>query len=135
MVFLRDCSDLSGFTADSGENVGGKMLLVLMVVIGIIANPILCRRKSTVLNGCQLTYISRRYFLLHPLWHVGPRYRDDGTQHKALSWVSAALFATGVFISLAGHYMNYSGAEILPIPGTLLWADGFYLRNRVIDSG
>ncbi len=46
------------------------------------------------------------------------------TQHKALSWVSAALFATG-FYYLAGHYMNYSGAEILPIPVSLLWADGF----------
>ncbi len=40
------------------------------------------------------------------------------TQHKALSWVSAALFATVFFqSSLAGHYMNCSGAEILPIPG------------------
>lgn len=39
------------------------------------------------------------------------------TQHKALSWVSAALFATGFLLSLVGHYMNYSGAEILPIPG------------------
>lgn len=39
MVFLRDCSDLSGFTADSGEERRRKMLLVLMVVIGIIANP------------------------------------------------------------------------------------------------
>lgn len=38
------------------------------------------------------------------------------TQHKALSWVCAALFATGFLLSLAGHYMNCSGAEILPIP-------------------
>ncbi len=135
MVFLRDCGDLSGFTADSVKNVGGKMLLVLMVVIGIIATQTQCRRKLTVLNGCQLTYIQWRYFLLHPVWHVGPRYRDVDTQHKALSWVCAALFATGVLLSLAGHYMNCSGAEILPIPVSLLWADGFYLRNHAIDSG
>lgn len=31
--------------------------------------------------------------------------------------------------------MNYSGAETLPIPVSLLWTDGFYLRNRVTDSG
>ena len=38
--FLRDCGDLSGFTQlIQVKNVGGKMLLVLMVVIGITANP------------------------------------------------------------------------------------------------
>ncbi len=110
------------------------MLLVLMVVIGIIANPNTVRRKSTVLNGCQLTYISMAILLLHSVWHVGPRYRDDGHAAKALSWVSAVLFVTGVFIISRGHYMNCSGAEILPIPGIFTGADGFYLRNRAIDS-
>ncbi len=54
------------------------MLLVLMVVIGIIANPNTVPRKLTVLNGCQLTYISMAILFLHSVWHVGPRYRDDG---------------------------------------------------------
>lgn len=40
------------------KNVGGKMLLVLMVVIGIIANPNTVPQKIDGLNGCQLTYIS-----------------------------------------------------------------------------
>ena len=37
------------------KNVGGKMLLVLMA---LSLTQTQCRRKLTVLNGCQLTYIS-----------------------------------------------------------------------------
>jgi surface polysaccharide O-acyltransferase-like enzyme len=55
------------------KNVGGKMLLVLMVVIGIIANlETPCRRKSTVLNGCQLTeYIIIYFYYILPGYMLG----------------------------------------------------------------
>ena len=78
------------------------MLLVLMVVIGIIANPNTVPQKIDGFEWLPINlYINGDTFLLHPLWHVGPRYRMMDTQHKALSWVSAALFATGVFYYLS----------------------------------
>ena len=40
------------------KNVSGKMLLALMVVIGLIANPNTVSRKSTDLNGCRSISIS-----------------------------------------------------------------------------
>lgn len=57
------------------------------------------------------------------------------TQHKALSWVSAALFATGVFIISRGTLYELQWRGNFADTVSLLWADGFYLRNRVIDSG
>ncbi len=54
------------------------------------------------------------------------------TQHKALSWVSAACLRRGFLLSLAGHYMNYSGGKFCRYLVSLLWADGFYLRNALL---
>ncbi len=100
------------------KNVGGKMLLVLMVVIGIIANPNTVPQKIDGFEWLPINlYINGDtfYYILYGM--LGRAIGMMDTQHKALSWVSAALFATGVLLSLVGHYMNYSGAEILPIPG------------------
>lgn len=100
------------------KNVGGKMLLVLMVVIGIIANPNTVPQKIDGFEWLPINlYINGDtfYYILYGM--LGRAIGMMDTQHKALSWVSAALFATGFLLSLAGHYMNYSGAEILPIPG------------------
>lgn len=94
------------------------MLLVLMVVIGIIANPNTVPQKIDGFEWLPINlYINGDtfYYILYGM--LGRAIGMMDTQHKALSWVSAALFATGVLLSLAGHYMNYSGAEILPIPG------------------
>ena len=49
--FSSPLSLSTGITVDSGKNVSGKMLLALMVVIGIIANPNTVSQKSTVLSG------------------------------------------------------------------------------------
>ncbi len=100
------------------KNVGGKMLLVLMVVIGIIANPNTVPQKIDGFEWLPINlYINGDtfYYILYGM--LGRAIGMMDTQHKALSWVSAALFATGFLLSLAGHYMNCSGAEILPIPG------------------
>ncbi len=61
------------------KNVGGKMLLVLMAVIGIIANPNTVPQKIDGFEWLPINlYINGDTFLLHSVWHVGPRYRDDG---------------------------------------------------------
>ncbi len=99
------------------KNVGGKMLLVLMAVIGIIANPNTVPQKIDGFEWLPINlYINGDtfYYILYGM--LGRAIGMMDTQHKALSWVSAALFATGFLLSLAGHYMNCSGAEILPIP-------------------
>ncbi|MCW0144699.1 acyltransferase family protein [Escherichia coli] len=100
------------------KNVGGKMLLVLMVVIGIIANPNTVPQKIDGFEWLPINlYINGDtfYYILYGM--LGRAIGMMDTQHKALSWVSAVLFVTGFLLSLAGHYMNCSGAEILPIPG------------------
>lgn len=40
------------------KNVSGKMLLMLMVIIGIMLTQILCRKKLAALNGCPSICIS-----------------------------------------------------------------------------
>lgn len=119
------------------KNVGGKMLLVLMVVIGIIANPNTVPQKIDGFEWLPINlYINGDtfYYILYGM--LGRAIGMMDTQHKALSWVSAALFATGVFIISRGTLYelqwrgNFAGYLV-----SLLWADGFYLRNRVIDSG
>ncbi len=55
------------------------MLLVLMVVIGIIANPNTVPQKIDGFEWPPINlYINGDTFYYIPLWHVGPRYRDDG---------------------------------------------------------
>lgn len=81
------------------KNVGGKMLLVLMVVIGIIANPNTVPQKIDGFEWLPINlYINGDtfYYILYGM--LGRAIGMMDTQHKALSWVSAALFATGVFI-------------------------------------
>lgn len=47
------------------------------------------------------------------------------TQHKALSWVCAALFATGVFIISRGTLYELQWRGNFADTVSLLWADGF----------
>lgn len=85
------------------KNVGGKMLLVLMVVIGIIANPNTVPQKIDGFEWLPINlYINGDtfYYILYGM--LGRAIGMMDTQHKALSWVSAALFATGVFIISRG---------------------------------
>ena len=85
------------------KNVGGKMLLVLMAVIGIIANPNTVPQKIDGFEWLPINlYINGDtfYYILYGM--LGRAIGMMDTQHKALSWVSAALFATGVFIISRG---------------------------------
>lgn len=85
------------------KNVGGKMLLVLMVVIGIIANPNTVPQKIDGFEWLPINlYINGDtfYYILYGM--LGRAIGMMDTQHKALSWVCAALFATGVFIISRG---------------------------------
>lgn len=85
------------------KNVGGKMLLVLMVVIGIIANPNTVPQKIDGFEWLPINlYINGDtfYYILYGM--LGRAIGMMDTQHKALSWGSAALFATGVFIISRG---------------------------------
>ncbi len=116
------------------KNVGGKMLLVLMAVIGIIANPNTVPQKIDGFEWLPINlYINGDtfYYILYGM--LGRAIGMMDTQHKALSWVSAALFATGVFIISRGTlYELRDDTEICRYLVSLLWADGFYLRNRAI---
>ena len=79
------------------------MLLVLMVVIGIIANPNTVPQKIDGFEWLPINlYINGDtfYYILYGM--LGRAIGMMDTQHKALSWVSAALFATGVFIISRG---------------------------------
>lgn len=100
------------------KNVGGKMLLVLMVVIGIIANPNTVPQKIDGFEWLPINlYINGDtfYYILYGM--LGRAIGMMDTQHKALSWGAPHCLRRGFLLSLAGHYMNCSGAEILPIPG------------------
>ncbi|MCB5484708.1 hypothetical protein LIQ24_23365, partial [Blautia faecis] len=70
-----------------------------MVVIGIIANPNTVPQKIDGFEGLPINlYINGDtfYYILYGM--LGSAIGMMDTQHKALSWVCAALFATGVFI-------------------------------------
>ena len=81
------------------KHVGGKMLLVLMVVIGIIANPNTVPQKIDGFEWLPINlYINGDtfYYILYGM--LGRAIGMMDTQHKPLSWMSAALFIAGVLI-------------------------------------
>ena len=85
------------------KHVGGKMLLVLMVVIGIIANPNTVPQKIDGFEWLPINlYINGNtfYYILYGM--LGRAIGMMDTQHKPLSWMSAALFIAGVFIISRG---------------------------------
>lgn len=87
------------------KNVGGKMLLVLMVVIGIIANPNTVPQKIDGFEWLPINlYINGDtfYYILYGM--LGRAIGMMDTQHKALSWVCAALLRRGFIISRGTLY-------------------------------
>ena len=85
------------------KNISGKMLLVLMVVIGIIANPNTVPQKIDGFEWLPINlYINGDtfYYILYGM--LGRAIGMINTQHKSLSWMSAALFIAGVFIISRG---------------------------------
>ncbi|MFI3381149.1 acyltransferase [Escherichia albertii] len=85
------------------KNVNGKILLVLMVVIGIIANPNTVPQKIGGVEWLPINlYINGDtfYYILYGM--LGRAIGIMDTQRKSLSWVSASLFVAGVFIISRG---------------------------------
>lgn len=81
------------------KNVSGKMLLVLMAVIGIIANPNTVPQKIGGFEWLPVNlYINGDtfYYILYAM--LGRAIGMMDTQKKALTWISAALFIVGVYI-------------------------------------
>lgn len=61
------------------KNISGKMLLALMVVIGVIANPNTVSQKIGGFEWLPSQPVHQwRYFLLHPVRHAGPGDWHDG---------------------------------------------------------
>ncbi|HBM9791863.1 TPA: acyltransferase [Escherichia albertii] len=85
------------------KNVNGKILLVLMAVIGIIANPNTVPQKIGGVEWLPINlYINGDtfYYILYGM--LGRAIGIMDTQRKSLSWVSASLFVAGVFIISRG---------------------------------
>lgn len=85
------------------KNVNGKILLVLMVVIGIIANPNTVPQKIGGVEWLPINlYINGDafYYILYGM--LGRAIGIMDTQRQSLSWVSASLFVAGVFIISRG---------------------------------
>ena len=94
------------------KNISGKMLLALMVVIGVIANPNTVSQKIGGFEWLPINlYISGDtfYYILYGM--LGRAIGMMDTQKRALSWLCAALFITAVFIISRGtlHELRWRG--------------------------
>ena len=112
VVFLRDNRYLSGLTVNSGKNVNGKMLLALMVVIGIVANPNTVSQKIDGFEWLPVNlYITGDtfYYVLYGM--LGRAIGMMETQKRGINWLGAAAFLVGVFIISRGtlHELQWRG--------------------------
>lgn len=85
------------------KSISGKMLLALMVVLGILANPNTVSLKMGGVEWLPINlYISGDtvYYILYGL--LGRAIGMMNTQKRALTWVSAALCVTAVFVISRG---------------------------------
>lgn len=118
------------------KNISGKMLLALMVVIGVIANPNTVSQKIGGFEWLPINlYISGDtfYYILYGM--LGRAIGMMDTQKRALSWLCAALFITAVFIISRGtlHELRWRGNFADTVP--LLRPCGIYLRRLTPDAG
>lgn len=112
VVFLRDNGYLSGFAVNSGKNVSGKMLLALMVIIGIVANPNTVSQKIDGFEWLPVNlYITGDtfYYVLYGM--LGRAIGMMETQKRGMNWLCAAAFLVGVFIISRGtlHELQWRG--------------------------
>lgn len=85
------------------KNISGKMLLILMVIIGIIANPNTVPQKIDGVEWLPINlYINGDtvYYILYGM--LGRAIGMMNTQKRSLTWISAILFVAGVFIISRG---------------------------------
>lgn len=94
------------------KNVSGKMLLVLIVVIGILANPNTVSQKVGGFEWLPINlYINGDtfYYILYGM--LGRAIGMMETQKRALSWLSAGLFVVAVWVISRGtlHELQWRG--------------------------
>lgn len=94
------------------KNVSGKMLLVLMVVIGILANPNTVSQKVGGFEWLPINlYINGDtfYYILYGM--LGRAIGMMETQKHALSWLSAGIFMVAVVVISRGtlHELQWRG--------------------------
>lgn len=94
------------------KNVSGKMLLVLMAVIGIIANPNTVSQKIGGFEWLPINlYINGDtfYYILYGM--LGRAIGMMETQKRALSWLCTGLFVAAVFVISRGtlHELQWRG--------------------------
>lgn len=94
------------------KNVNGKMLLALMVVIGIVANPNTVSQKIDGFEWLPVNlYITGDtfYYVLYGMLGRGIGMME--TQKRGINWLCAAAFLVGVFIISRGtlHELQWRG--------------------------
>ncbi|HBL4691370.1 acyltransferase [Citrobacter sedlakii] len=94
------------------KNVSGKMLLVLMVVTGIVANPNTVPQKIGGVEWLPINlYINGDtfYYILYGM--LGRAIGMMETQKRALSWLSAVVFIVAVGVISRGtlHELQWRG--------------------------
>ncbi len=110
VVFLCDYGDLP-VSPLIRKNVSGKMLLMLMVIIGIIANPNTVPQKSAALNGCPSICISAATRSTTFSTVSGRAIGMMETQKSSLTLICTALFIIAVFVISRGtlHELRWRG--------------------------
>lgn len=94
------------------KNVSGKMLLALMVVIGIVANPNTVSQKIDGFEWLPVNlYINGDtfYYVLYGM--LGRAIGMMDTQKRGLNWLCGALFIAGVAVISRGtlHELQWRG--------------------------
>ncbi|XNM63309.1 acyltransferase [Escherichia coli] len=82
--------------------ISGKMLLALMVVIGIVANPNTVPLHRVGPNGSSQPVHQRRYLLLRAVRATWASAGNDGDREKSLTWICGTLFVVAVSIISRG---------------------------------
>ncbi|MBE3469255.1 acyltransferase [Enterobacter cloacae complex sp. P15RS] len=94
------------------KNVSGKMLLALMAIIGIVANPNTLSQKVDGFEWLPVNlYINGDtfYYVLYGM--LGRAIGMMETQKRGMNWLCAAAFIAGVFIISRGtlHELQWRG--------------------------
>ncbi|ENL3798014.1 acyltransferase [Enterobacter hormaechei] len=94
------------------KNVSGKMLLALMVIIGIVANPNTVSQKIDGFEWLPVNlYITGDtfYYVLYGM--LGRAIGMMETQKRGINWLCAAAFLVGMFIISRGtlHELQWRG--------------------------
>ena len=94
------------------KNVSGKMLLALMAIIGIVANPNTLSQKVDGFEWFPVNlYINGDTFYYVVYGMLGRAIGMMETQKRGMNWLCAAAFIAGVFIISRGtlHELQWRG--------------------------